>query len=189
MEQHDNREEMEGVVTRGSGSERGLVAIFAGLCVVAVVLVAAIVVVNLQSGQGEQSSGEEVNGSKVVENDVEREEVSIDSNGSYYDELNKMPVDEYMAEMGTKIDAAETDEEKGNLYLERGSNLRYLQIDEKELADLALKDFYKAEELSPSRDSALGIYHYEEEAGNTERAKEYLQKAIDRGYVEVEGNG
>jgi predicted PurR-regulated permease PerM len=47
----------------------------------------------------------------------------------------------------------------------------------------------KAEELNPTMESAWWIYYIEDQLGNTERAAEYLDKAVERGFDKDGGAG
>ncbi|MBQ3261051.1 hypothetical protein IJH29_00070 [Candidatus Saccharibacteria bacterium] len=81
------------------------------------------------------------------------------------------------------ISRATTSEEKANYYLTRASNLTK-DNPQNCPKNQILNDFYKYDELTATAESAYQVYGIESFFGNTEAAEEWLQTAINRGFVE-----
>lgn len=190
MNEHDKREGDGSKVSERNHSERKLWVIFGFLCVIVLVLGALLVVVLMQRGSsdgGEKDTYTIDNSKEDDEIDEASDEGEVEED--YYDKLRKVSVQEYIAEMDKKIESATSNEEKRDLYIEKAVNLQYFDFDRSEMLEMALKDLHTAEELSPNMKTAFWLYYYEDQTENIEAAKEYLQKAKERGYDETKGEG
>lgn len=121
---------------------------------------------------------------KMIINDngeVEDTEASVE-NGEFSEEPEGLGVEEYIAEMEKRIEAAESNEEKAELYSMRAGTLYNRQsVGEGDFSQQILEDVYMAETLNPTSQSAYEIYVYENDFGDFKKAEEYLNKAKERG--------
>lgn len=190
MDERDKREDGKSGVPKRSHSDRKLWWVFVVLCVMILVLSALVLMIKLRSN-GDDFKKNDTQSIGDNEGGLEDNEVFDDSKkeNDYYDELKKVSVQDYVSEMNSKIEAATSDDQRRDLYVEKAINLQYFDFDRDEMLNIVLKDLYMAEEISPNMNTAFWIYYYEDQAGNNSAAEEYLKKAQERGYDESKGEG
>lgn len=101
-------------------------------------------------------------------------------------------LEQYIVEMDAKINNTTTNEEKARQYNIRAAHLsNYVEQyeDNSTLIEQIRSDVYKAEELSPSAETAMEIFYYENKYGAPEQAEHYHQLSKDRGWSDEFGDG
>ncbi len=148
-----------------------LVGVLAGLCVIALILGVVIIARGLNS----------------TKNGTVAETQSTENQDS---KTTNAELDNYITEIERKIQNAETNEEKAKLYLEKSMKVASSCIEQCEsYYKTALSDAYKAEEVSPSAESAWLISNFEMlSGGNEQNAERYRELAEERG-MNIEGAG
>ena len=152
-----------------------LKSILIGLCFLITILASVAITVAIMTNtkcnctESEEESEEE-DYNLVIEDEESSEEEPV-------------APDQIISQSNELIGRATTNEEKGELLLNRAITLwNYNPNPENDKKDVILTDLAQAETLNPTMESAWWIYHIEKELGNTERANEYLRIAEERGY-------
>lgn len=163
-------------------NNKPLVIVLAVLCILVVGFAIgnlAIIFINnpeISTTENENSSEPNSEESNIIESDKE----------FLVNELN-----EYIASTNESIADTSSDEEKAVLYVTMAASIydNNEQLNDPKFQEQMLSYVYKAEELYPTASTAYNIYVYENALGNKEKADYYYNLAIERGYIEEEGNG
>lgn len=150
------------------------------LGIVIIVLITVIITLNIKDGTKCECNCDDEGSYTIVTED--EDELSS--------EEQKLSADEYAANVETAISQATTDEERAELYNAGAVDLWYYEPSSNNTYLERIRDYLqKAEELNPTMESAWWIYYIEDQLGNTERAAEYLDKAVERGFDKDGGAG